>query len=130
MNAIEISGIWKLETDEEELIGKTEVQIHQIYPLKFFLDPKFALHKYLKVARSWIQRKAWYVGPYAGVDYNLTLCRLQSRLQHHTMGNPSPESTLTLCRSRLYSPISDLGFGLWTKTFRSDILQRGDLNKK
>jgi hypothetical protein len=52
MNAIEISGIWKLETDEEELIGKTEVQIHQIYPLKFFLDPKFALHKYLKVARS------------------------------------------------------------------------------
>jgi hypothetical protein len=22
------------------------------------------------------------MGPYAGVDYNLTLCRLQSRLQH------------------------------------------------
>ncbi len=41
--------------------------------------------------------------PYAGVDYNLTLGPLQSRLQQFTMGNPSarvdlnpmPESTLS-----------------------------------
>jgi hypothetical protein len=46
------------------------------------------------------------MGPYAGVDYNLTLCPLQqSRLQHFYHGhsatlcqsrpNPMPESTLS-----------------------------------
>jgi hypothetical protein len=29
-----------------------------------------------------------------------------------TVGNPMPESTLTLCQSRLYPPVRDLGFGL------------------
>ncbi len=33
-------------------------------------------------------------GPYTGVEYNLTLCRLQSRLQHMyhawALGNPNP----------------------------------------
>ncbi len=29
-----------------------------------------------------------------------------------TMGNLMPESTLTLCQSRLYSPVRDFGFGL------------------
>jgi len=28
------------------------------------------------------------IGPYAGVDYNLTLCPLQSRLQHIYHGQP------------------------------------------
>jgi hypothetical protein len=35
-----------------------------------------------------------------------------------TIGNPMPESTLTLCQSRLSPPVRDLGFGhrrtLWT----------------
>ncbi len=30
-----------------------------------------------------------WTGPYAGVDYNLTLCRLQSRLQHMYHGQPN-----------------------------------------
>jgi hypothetical protein len=30
-----------------------------------------------------------------------------------TMGNPMPESFLTLCQSRLYLPVRDIGFGLW-----------------
>ncbi len=42
------------------------------------------------------------MGPYAGVDYNLTLCPLQSRIQHMYHGqsyarvdrNPMPESNL------------------------------------
>jgi hypothetical protein len=53
--------------------------------------------------------------PYAGIDYNFTLCRLQSLLQHmyHGLGNPIPESTLTLYQSRLYAKVMDLGFGLW-----------------
>ncbi len=34
-----------------------------------------------------------------------------------TMGNPMPESTLTLCRSRLYSPVRDFGFGLCSQSF-------------
>jgi hypothetical protein len=51
-----------------------------------------------------IQRKTWYMGPYAGGDYNLTLCPLQSRLQHIYHGqsyarvdlNPLPELSLAL----------------------------------
>ncbi len=43
------------------------------------------------------------MGPYTGVDYNLTLCPLHSRLQHIYHGqpyarvdlNPMPESTLS-----------------------------------
>jgi hypothetical protein len=31
-----------------------------------------------------------------------------------TMGNPLTESTLTLSQCRLYPPVRDLGFGLWT----------------
>jgi hypothetical protein len=52
------------------------------------------------------------MGPYAEVDYILTLCPLQSRLQHIYYGQPIPESTLTLCQSRLYAPVRDLRFGL------------------
>ncbi len=52
------------------------------------------------------------MGAYAGVDYNLTVCSLQSRLHHIYHGqphaivvlNPMPESTL--------SPIGDFRFGL------------------
>jgi hypothetical protein len=51
--------------------------------------------------------------PYAGADYNLTLCRLQSRPRRITMGmgigqpyarvdlNPMPESTLSLMQSKV-----------------------------
>jgi hypothetical protein len=51
-----------------------------------------------------IQSKTWCMGSYAGVDYNLTLCPLQSRLEHIYHGrqlytkvdlNPMPESTLS-----------------------------------
>jgi hypothetical protein len=54
------------------------------------------------------------MGPYAGVDYNLTLCPIHSRVGANTftMGNPMPESTLTLCQSRLYCPVRDYEFGL------------------
>jgi hypothetical protein len=42
---------------------------------------------------SWgrIQRKTWYMEPYAGADYNLTLCPHQGRLQHIYLGSPMPE---------------------------------------
>jgi hypothetical protein len=52
------------------------------------------------------------MGPYAVVDYNLTLSRLQSRLQHIYHGQPCARTDLTLRHSRLYSPIRDLEFGL------------------
>jgi hypothetical protein len=56
----------------------------------------------VRVFRGRIQRKTWCMGSYARVDYNLTLCPLQSRLQHIYHGqpyatvdlNPMPESTL------------------------------------
>jgi hypothetical protein len=43
-----------------------------------------------------IQRKTWCTGPYAGVDYNLTLCPLYSRLHL---------PWATLCQSRLHPPV-------------------------
>ncbi len=56
-------------------------------------------------------------GPFAGVDYNLTLCPLQSRLQHIyvALATHMPESTVTLYQSRLYHPVRDFGFGFWTR---------------
>ena len=35
-----------------------------------------------------------------------------------TMGNPMPESALTLCQSRLYHPVRDFGFGLYVRSQR------------
>ncbi len=76
------------------------------------------------ISRGRIQRKTWCMGP--GVDYNLILCPLQSR----TMGgqpyatvdlNPMPESTLTLCQSRLFPLASDFGFGLCKLSWNTKI---------
>jgi hypothetical protein len=50
------------------------------------------------------------MGPYAGVDYNLALCPLQSRLQHIYYGKP--------CARVDFSPLSgtlDLASGDLTK---------------
>ncbi len=55
--------------------------------------------------RGRIQRKTRCVGLYAGDDYNLTLSPLQSRLQH-----------TTLCQSRLYPHVRDLGFNAYYYT--------------
>jgi hypothetical protein len=55
-----------------------------------------------------------FMGPSAGVEYNLTLCPLQSRPQHICYGHLMPESTLTLCQSRLYPPVRDFVFDLCT----------------
>jgi hypothetical protein len=30
------------------------------------------------ISRNCIKRDTWYLGPYAGLDYSLTLCRLQT----------------------------------------------------
>ncbi len=51
---------------------------------------------------------------YAGVDYNLTLCPLQSRLQHTYHGQLYARSTLTQCLSRfiLHLWTLDLASGL------------------
>jgi hypothetical protein len=38
--------------------------------------------------RGRIQRKTWGMNPYAGVDYNLTFCRLQGRLPCMYHGQP------------------------------------------
>jgi hypothetical protein len=38
--------------------------------------------------RGRIQGKTWCMRPYARIDYNLTLCPLQSRLQHIYHGQP------------------------------------------
>ncbi len=75
------------------------------------------------------------MGPYAGVDYNLTLCPLQSRHQHIHHGQPYARVDLNQCQSRLYPPVKDFGFGLssfvrrlWGETFHSFLpfMSRGD----
>jgi hypothetical protein len=50
------------------------------------------------------------MGTYAGVDYNLTECRLQSRLQHmyHDQLYARVDLNPILCQSQLYTTI----FGL------------------
>jgi hypothetical protein len=53
------------------------------------------------------------MGPYAGVDFNLTLWPLQSRLQHNFYGQPYARVDLNpICQSRLYPPDRDFGFGI------------------
>ncbi len=49
-------------------------------------------------------KKTWCLGPCAGVDYYLPFVHVRVDSNTFTMGNTMPESTLTLCRSRLYSP--------------------------
>ncbi len=49
----------------------------------------------------------WDPKPY--VDYDLTLCRLQSL-------RPTHLPWVTLCQSRLYPPVRDLGLGLSVHT--------------
>ncbi len=41
-------------------------------------------------------KETWCMEPYVGVDHNLTLCLLQSRLQHMYRGQPYAMSTLNL----------------------------------
>jgi hypothetical protein len=53
-----------------------------IYFMAYVTQPFTSLPLYkVKDAKGPIQRKALCMGPYAGVDYNLTSCPLQSRLQ-------------------------------------------------
>jgi hypothetical protein len=47
-------------------------------------------------------------GSYAGVDYKLTLCTLQSRLQHIYQDQPYARV------DRLYPLARDFGFSLWS----------------
>jgi hypothetical protein len=61
------------------------------------------------------------MGPYAGVDYNPTLCPLLAESTPTNLpwppwelGNPMQESTLTLFQSRLYQPVMYFGFGFST----------------
>jgi hypothetical protein len=56
------------------------------------------------------------MGPYAGVDSPYVHSRVDSNT--FTMGNPIPESTLTLYRSRLYPPRQ----GLWIWPLNSHVL--------
>jgi hypothetical protein len=63
------------------------------------------------------------MGPYAGVDYNLTLCPLRSQLHgtHLPLGNPGLESTLTLCQSRLYPPVRTLDLAFVIYSLHADV---------
>jgi hypothetical protein len=61
-----------------------------------------------------IQSKTWFMRPYVGVDYNLSLCPLQSRLQRIYHGNPMPEPTL--------SPSQGLGLDLASALKRKECL--------
>ena len=77
----------------------------------------FFNHRILALQRPNL-KKTWCMGPYAGVEYNLTLCRLQNRLQHMHHGQPYAESTLNLCHSRLYPPIQKLQ--IWPRYISSN----------
>jgi hypothetical protein len=64
-------------------------------------------------SRGRIQRKTW--DPNAGVDYNLTLCSLKSRLQYNYHEQPFARVDLNpMPRVDVIPPVRDFGFGLWT----------------
>jgi hypothetical protein len=50
-------------------------------------------------------------------ELTITSLYIQSSVDSNTFtkGNPMPESTLTLCQSRLYPPVRDFEIGLWIK---------------
>jgi hypothetical protein len=50
--------------------------VHSLYHNRYYNDAETLID------RCRIQRKTWVIRPYAGVDYNLTFCPFQSRLQH------------------------------------------------
>jgi hypothetical protein len=54
-------------------------------------------------------------------ELTITSSNVRSIVDSNTfiMGNPMPESTLTLCQSRLYPPVRDFGFGLRVKELES-----------
>jgi hypothetical protein len=56
------------------------------------------------------------MGPHAGVDYNLNLCPLQSRLQHIYHGQPNARVDLNRSYARIdfTPPVRVFGFGLDT----------------
>ncbi len=65
----------------------------------------------------------WCMGPIPEFDYNLTLCPLQSRLQHIYHRQPRSQSRPeSYAISRLYPPVRDLEFGLWEAYFCSIIM--------
>ncbi len=54
---------------------------------------------YYCINRDCIRRDSWCMGPYAGVDYNHTLCRLHHNYRWQSYAcvdlSPTPESTLS-----------------------------------
>jgi hypothetical protein len=62
------------------------------------------------ISRGRIQRKIWCLGPFAGVDYNLTFCPLQSGLQHVYHGQSYARVDLNPMPKSAYSPVRDFGF--------------------
>ncbi len=82
-------------------------------PISYKIWEKRLNNLLISSSRGRIQRKPWRMGAYAGVNYNLTFY-VHSRVDSNTftMGNPVPESTLTLWQSRLYPLARDIGFGL------------------
>ncbi len=73
----------------------------QLFLWSLFILPGAKKHFYPSFCRALYSTIRMRVSRPAKVDYN-----------KFTMGNPIPESTLTLCQSRLYSTVRDLGFGL------------------
>jgi hypothetical protein len=79
--------------------------------------------------RGRIQRKhgVWDPMPELTINSHCVHSRLGSNT--FTMGNPMPESTLTLCQSRLYPPVSDCGFGLCLREDRTGLTVKDLRNK-
>ncbi len=59
-------------------------------------------------------KKNMVYGTYLMPELTKTSHHVHSRVDYNTftVGNPMPESTLTLCHSRLFPPVRDFGFDL------------------
>ncbi len=109
--------LWLLRCVQLRLVTVTlcDVNVVWCYILSQYQQGTFQYQKQLAFFnRGRIQRKAWCKGPYSMPELNITSPYVQSRVDSNTftMGNPMPESTLTLCQSRLYPLVRDFGFSL------------------
>ncbi len=113
----------------EETFSKNKNKMFFLTLKKFSINKFFfTIRERYNKHRGGIQRKTWCMPEL--IIPHLTSTP-ESTPTHLPWGNPIPESTLTLCQSRLYPPVSDFGFGLstvWIKTISLKCRAKPELN--
>jgi hypothetical protein len=93
-------------------LQNTLLFIYALIVVHLLLFSKKSQATKLQLYCSFINHGVWNPMPELTVTSPDVYFRVDSNT--FTMGQPLPESTLTLCQSRrLYPPVKDIGFSLW-----------------